>query len=72
METRGHSAVSGGLRGHSIGTSYPFSVIARVEDGATVWQVVNYETGEEFTTFRGSQACDVAHSHAQYLKDTEE
>ena len=65
-ETKGHSAISGGLRGHSIGMSYPFSVVAGIDEDITTWTVVNYETGETFATFYD---CGRAHDYAQALKD---
>lgn len=43
--TRGHLAASGGLRGHSIGDLYPWSVVGIGYEG---WQAFNCETGEYF------------------------
>lgn len=40
--TKGHLAASGGLRGHSIGDTYPWSVVGIGYDG---WQAHNLESG---------------------------
>ncbi len=46
--------------------TYPFSVAGGVdENGATVWTVVNYATGESFTSY---PSCDDAHDEAARLK----
>ena len=44
-ETRGHLSASGGLRGHSVGQDYPWSIVGRGYEG---WQAVNLETGQEY------------------------
>lgn len=46
IETTGHSAVAGGLRGHSLGDTYPLVVIGK-GDG---WALFNLLTGEEGPT----------------------
>jgi len=72
LNTKGHCATSGGLRGHSVGTSYPFSVVGGIDGEQRLWTVVNYETGEEFATFYthpGFDACGYAHNYAQMLAD---
>lgn len=69
LDTKGHSAISGGLRGHSIGMSYPFSVVAGLDGDVRTWTVVNYETNETFVTFYGSVGCEKAHDYALALKD---
>lgn len=46
MNTSGHHATSGGLRGHSTGDLYPFGIQGRILDGETYWQPWNLETGE--------------------------
>lgn len=46
METRGHHALHGGLRGHSTGPLYPWGIMGRVIDGVTYWQPWNLTTGE--------------------------
>lgn len=43
--TKGHSSTQGGLRGHSIGAAYPYSVVLRIEDGKTVYDVVDLLAG---------------------------
>ena len=62
---RGHSEWQGGLRGHSIGDDYPFSVVGIGLDG---WRVQNLMTGEEFETYEGPGACERAHDKAHELK----
>lgn len=50
--TLGHSLQQGGLRGHSIGDLYPWSVTPHINpaDGSDFYQVENLLTGVEFTT----------------------
>lgn len=61
----GHREDQGGLRGHSIGDDYPFSVVGIGLDG---WRVQNLLTGEEFETYEGPGACERAHDRAHELK----
>lgn len=73
--TKGHQGVEGsGLRGHSVGVDYPFSVAGGFEPGNfgalhTIWTVVNYHTGKVYDTFRGENACKLAHESAHRLAD---
>lgn len=65
----GHDEEQGGLRGHSIDReAYPFTVSARVIDGATAWYVWHALTGDEVDEYTGPDACDKAHAHARQLK----
>lgn len=72
----GHREDNGGLRGHSVGENYPFSVIGgfRTEGdvSVTTWTVVNYATGQEFETYDGlpldGKGCENAHNRAAVLK----
>lgn len=61
----GHREDQGGLRGHSIGEDYPFSVVGRGLDG---WQVQNLLTGREYEVHTGPGACEAAHEQAHKLK----
>lgn len=67
-EVKGHTFFNGGLRGHSIGPSYPYSVaIGRVTDLSTDYTVVNYSNGQTYNTYRGipsGGACRAAHAEA--------
>jgi hypothetical protein len=72
--TSGHSSAQGGLRGHSIGVDYPFSVAGGFEAGDfgalhSVWTVVNHVSGARYGTFRGEGACKRAHDEAHRLAD---
>lgn len=65
----GHDSEQGGLRGHSIDReTYPFTVSARIIDGATAWYVWHALTGNEVAEHTGPDACDKAHAHARQLK----
>lgn len=50
MNTRGHLAAYGGLRGHSVGSSYPWTVV-RVGD---IWRPFNCVTGKWGAPYRDS------------------
>lgn len=71
-EVKGHSASQGGLRGHSIGEDYPWSVSAGFDGGVTTWTVVNHLTGETGGTHRGlpenPAGCGAAHDEAHQRK----
>lgn len=43
MNTQGHVGSQGGLRGHSVGETYPWSVVGFGDD---TWQATNLITGE--------------------------
>lgn len=58
IETKGHSAAQGGLRGHSIGEAYPYTVYARGTPNRVVWGVLNCLTG---TCIPYSGSCHHAH-----------
>ena len=66
LETQPHD--SAGLRGHSKGDAYPFSVTAgNITDGGTTWTVTNLETGRVYNSYRGQPwggACAAAHAEA--------
>lgn len=67
--TKGHDEEQGGLRGHSIDReTYPFTVSARIIDGAVGWYVWHALTGAEADEYTGPDACDKAHAHARQLK----
>lgn len=61
--TRGHAADHGGLRGHSIGDTYPWRVIG-LGDG---WAVEDCRGNVVFQN-SGFQACEIAHAKARILK----
>lgn len=67
LQTRGHSDEHGGLRGHSIGPSYPFSVICIWGDGnwRSNWHVVHYLNGKLYS---GPLDCGTAHDLALLCK----
>ncbi len=71
LETQPHD--SAGLRGHSKGGAYPFTVAAgAVTDTGTSWTVMNAETGRVYNTYRGlawGGACRAAHAEAQARKE---
>lgn len=68
-ETKGHSEWQGGLRGHSIGDTYPWQCAAGVDEGVTIWTVTNYLTGEDGHTYRGlpesKDGCARAHRECE-------
>ena len=64
--TKGHLASNGGLRGHSVDELYPLSVIAKVKDGFTLWQVMHLGTGKTDVRYYSSAAR--AHRRAAKLK----
>lgn len=76
QEVKGHREDNDGLRGHSVGENYPFSVVGgfRVDGdvSVTTWTVVNYATGQEFETYYGlpfdGKGCENAHNRASVLK----
>lgn len=45
MKTRGHLATHGGLRGHSVGATYPIGVYAQGTPDSMSWVVWNAVTG---------------------------
>jgi len=46
VEAKPHIGDTSGLRGHSVGDHYPWSVQPFIGDyGNTMWRVVNYESG---------------------------
>lgn len=49
--TLGHRDTDGGLRGHSIGPDYPWSIQPRIDGGITKQVVYNYATGYESDLF---------------------
>lgn len=65
----GHRDDNGGLRGHSIGNTYPWQCAAGVDEGCTVWTVTNYLTGETGNTYRGlpesKTGCALAHRECE-------
>ncbi len=66
--TKGHSASQGGLRGHSIGTAYPYSVVLRLEGDIKAYDVVNLLTGgAPLHTFTGTSGSAKAHALAESL-----
>lgn len=76
LVTKGHREDQPGLRGHSVGENYPFSVVCGLRDEGgvcvTTWTVVNYITGQEFETYDGlpldGKGCENAHNRAGVLK----
>lgn len=76
FDTKGHRDDNGGLRGHSIGENYPFSVVGGFrtegETLVTTWTVVNSANGQTFETYDGlpldPQGCENAHNRAAVLK----
>lgn len=61
LDTKGHSAEHGGLRGHSIGEHYPLSVVGVGTDvpGVVLWQVENLLDGAVLTK---PMSCAEAHA----------
>jgi hypothetical protein len=62
METKGHAATNGGLRGHSIGDTYPFNVIWQGGYETGCWCVFDCRNSNVFYTESGTckDACDLA------------
>ncbi len=83
LATKGHSAGQGGLRGHSIGKTYPWSVVGRGAGlQAVEWAVQNLLTGAWYHTREGDtpiftddadesigMSCEQAHRIADWLKE---
>lgn len=46
-ETKGHRASQPGLRGHSVGQLFPFTVIARGHGDVLLWHAMDMRTGNE-------------------------
>ena len=66
LTTKGHSAAQGGLRGHSIGDTYPETVIG-MGDGYAKYNLLTGETGPTCPTYDAAlfwkeldQACPAA------------
>lgn len=66
--TKGHDSVQGGLRGHSIGTAYPYSAVAGIDAQGTNWTVTNLLDGKTHGTWHGNDACSLAHAECERLK----
>lgn len=69
----GHREDDGGLRGHSIGDTYPWQVVGGIDDsGNATWTVSNYATGAQGFTYAGLPAnphgCTLAHDEAALRK----
>lgn len=59
-KTRGHSAANPGLRGHSCGSNYPLTVIAKGIIGQGLqWLVLNCKTGEESNPRRSYNEAEI-------------
>lgn len=63
--TTGHSAVQGGLRGHSIGETYPITISYRGLPDHGYWYVWNALNGDEFGEYKSAA---LAHAKAQVIK----
>lgn len=50
-ETKGHSTAAPGLRGHSVGELYPYTVIGIGRPDAIRWAAMDTRTGEHGRTF---------------------
>lgn len=61
VETTGHSAVAGGLRGHSLGAEYPLTVIGK-GDGYVLFNVL---TGQELSPVRATYVEALKHNELQ-------
>lgn len=65
-ETKGHRLDDPGLRGHSVGRDYPFSVVGLGrDDGGIDWAVQNLKTGVWHSS---RTTCEHAHGIAAALK----
>ena len=53
-QTLGHSSVQGGLRGHSIGPTYPITISYRGTMRRGAWYVWNTLTGEEYGDYKSA------------------
>lgn len=60
--TAGHSASQGGLRGHSLGPTYPYRVVGK---GDGTWEVHANHTPQRMV----GMTCTEAHEFAQRLAD---
>lgn len=62
METKGHAATQGGLRGHSIGETYPYSVMWQGGYETGRWCVFDCRNSNIHHTESGTcrAACDLA------------
>jgi hypothetical protein len=59
-QTIGHSAANPGLRGHSCGSNYPLTVIAKGIIGQGLhWLVLNCKTGEESNPRRSYKEAEI-------------
>jgi hypothetical protein len=58
MNTRGHLAAYGGLRGHSVGHTYPWTVIRKGD----YWHTFNCVNGQLGRPWR---SCELAHRIAE-------
>lgn len=57
-ETKGHSTAAPGLRGHSVGELYPYTVIGIGRPDAIRWAAMDTRTGKngrEFPTYRQAE-----------------
>ncbi len=64
--TKGHSAVQGGLRGHSIGETYPIAVSYKGVPGHGYWYTWHALSGTEFGQHKSAA---LAHAEAVALKE---
>lgn len=62
--TSGHAASQPGLRGHSIGDTYPIRVVGY---GDNSWAVES-PSGETLARYYGPGSCAMAHAKARQLK----
>lgn len=65
VDTKPHSSIHGGLRGHTIGSFYPFSVYYKGTNESGSYCIMN-AIDSEFKHITGL-SCKVAHETAQKL-----
>lgn len=65
-DTKGHSNIHGGLRGHSIGSHYPITVTYVGKIGEGKWRVWDALTGEIEMNYH-HDSCKMAHDFAEWI-----
>lgn len=63
--TKGHAACEGGLRGHSVGSTYPYRVVGK---GDGTWEVHRNGSAQAITGCTCEEAHDFANECAEQLR----